>query len=104
MDDEMGAHGGAASADVECVSGRMMDEVDKHRLVACTSPDLSIDESEATRHADMMTAYSGRMHARAGQMMNGLDGGHWTWDSMMEGCQGSHEGGMMGEGGMMERH
>lgn len=100
MDDVMGAHGGAMTADMGCVSGGMMDELDHHRQVACAAPDLSIDRSEATRHSDMMTAYSSHMHDRAGQMMNGLDGGAWTWGPMMDGCQGGHDGGMMHDGGM----
>ncbi|HSO39595.1 MAG TPA: hypothetical protein VLT33_44015 [Labilithrix sp.] len=101
MDGEMGAHGGATSADMGCVSGRMMDELDHHRQVACTAPELPVDRSEATRHAGMMTSYGAHMRDRTGQMMNGLDGGTWSWGPMMDGCQGWHDGGTMRDGGMM---
>lgn len=113
MDGWMGNHGGGANADMRCAAATMMDDLDHHRSVACTLPDLAADQAEATRHVDAMNSYAGHLWHRCGEMLGGTNGGTCcNWEPMMNGC-GSWSatccsgmmrwgccGGMMG-GGMM---
>jgi hypothetical protein len=85
----------------------MMSELDRHRSVACASPDLAVDREEARRHVGLMSGYAGHLSDRCGEMSRVLDGTTSEWGTMMDGCQAEpdwmHGGGMMGEGGMMPR-
>lgn len=123
MDNAMGEHGGTSSADVACVAAAMMAELDHHRAVACTFSDVASDESEAERHVGAMLSFGGHMSDRCGEIERGMDGGVWSWGSMMGGCQDfdadggmphdwndgdmpyhGDDGGTMHEGGMMGGH
>jgi hypothetical protein len=88
MDAFMDAHGGYASADMACVANAMLQELDAHRLVACTFPTLSNDQTEASRHVAVMTSYTGHVYDRCGQMM----GGQHTWGPTAPVCGGTSGG------------
>ena len=86
MDDLMDAHGGMSSADMACVAAAMMAELDRHQMVACTFADVASDRSEAARHVGAMLSFGGHMSQRCGEMRRGMDGGSWSWGSMMGAC------------------
>jgi hypothetical protein len=88
MDAFMDAHGGTASADLSCVASEMMAELDAHRLVACTFPTLSGDQTEAARHVGAMTSLTGHVADRCGQMI----GGQYAWGPAATGCGGTSGG------------
>lgn len=84
MDAFMDAHGGSAYVDMTCVANAMLQELDAHRLVACTFPTLSGDQTEAARHVGVMTSYSGHVYDRCGQMT----GGQYMWGPPAPVCGG----------------
>ncbi len=88
MDAFRDAHGGQAYADMACVAGAMLQELDAHRVVACTFPTLSGDQTEAARHVGVMAAYADHVAARCGQMM----GGQYMWGPAAPACGGSSGG------------
>jgi hypothetical protein len=85
IDDDMDQHG--VIADGRCVSATMMDELDHHRSVACTSRDISEIRAEATRHVTAMRTYADHMWLRCNQLMGAADGGMMGFMSTMEGCE-----------------
>ncbi len=84
MDAFIDAHNGYGYADMACVANAMLQELDAHRLVACTYPTLSGDQTEAARHVGVMTSYAGHVYDRCGQMM----GGQYTWGPTAPVCGG----------------
>ncbi len=88
MDAFMDAHGGSAYADMACVATAMLQELDAHRLVACTFPSLSGDQAEASRHVGVMTSFTGHVYDRCGQMM----GGQHLWAPPAPVCSGATGG------------
>lgn len=84
MDAFIDAHNGYGYADMACVANAMLQELDAHRLVACTYPTLSGDQTEAARHVGVMTSYTGHVYDRCGQMM----GGQYTWGPTAPVCGG----------------
>ncbi len=88
MDAFMDAHDGSAYADMACVANAMLQELDAHRLVACTFSTLGGDQTEATRHVGVMTSYAGHAYDRCGQMM----GGQYTWAPPAPVCGGTPGG------------
>lgn len=88
MDAFMDAHGGYGYADMACVANAMLQELDAHRLVACTYPTLNDDLTEASRHVGVMTSYAGHVYDRCGQMM----GGQYTWGPAAPACGGTSGG------------
>jgi hypothetical protein len=105
MDTFIGNHGGARAADMGCVSGAMMNELDHHHSVACTFANLSANQAEAVRHVQTMLSSAGHISDRCAEMMRGTAMGSLHWGPMMDGCQdwNGHDccGGMMGGAGMM---
>lgn len=88
IDDDLGHHGGTAVADDRCVSTTMMDELDYHRSVACTSTDISEIRAEAARHIAAMRSYADHMWHRCNQLIGTSDGGGLSSSmSMMPGCE-----------------
>jgi len=85
IDDDMGHHGGIA--DGRCVAATMMDELDFHRSVACTSTDISEIRAEATRHATAMRTYADHVWQRCNQLIGASDGGTMGFMSMMSECE-----------------
>ncbi len=100
LDDVMVGHGGSGAADMGCLSSAMMQELNQHQQIACSSTDLSVDRAEAVRHANAMISYATHASDRSSEMMNGFNGGTWSWGPMMSGCA-SDQGGMGTGGGMM---
>lgn len=92
MDGFIGAHDGAAFADMSCVANAMLADLDAHRRVACTFARLSDDQAEAARHAGVMTSYSAHVYDRCGQMMGGIGGHGYMWGPNAAGCGGSSGG------------
>jgi hypothetical protein len=88
MDAYMNAHNGYAYADMMCVANAMLQELDAHRLVACTFPTLSGDQAEVSRHVGVMTSYTGHLYDRCGQMM----GGQYMWGPPAPVCGGPSGG------------
>lgn len=88
MDAYMDAHSGYAYADMVCVANAILQELDAHRLVACTFPTLSGDQTEVSRHVGVMTSYTGHLYDRCGQMM----GGQYAWAPPAPVCGGSSGG------------
>ncbi len=88
MDAFMDAHGGQGYADMACVANAMLQELDAHRLVACTLPTLGGDQTEAARHVGVMTSYAGHAYDRCGQMI----GGQGTWAPSAPVCGGTSGG------------
>lgn len=88
MDAYMDAHDGAAAADVACVASAMVQELDAHRLVACTFPTLAGDQTEAARDVAVMTSYASHLSDRCGQMASGQD----AWGPPAPVCGGTTGG------------
>ncbi len=88
MDAFMDAHGGNAYADMACVANAMLQELDAHRLVACTFPTLGGDQTETARHVGVMASYTGHVSDRCGQM----SGGQYMWDPSAPVCGGTPGG------------
>lgn len=88
MDAFMDAHNGYTYADMACVANAMLQELDAHRLVACTFSALSGDQTEAARHVGVMTSFAGHAYDRCGQMM----GGQYTWAPPAPVCGGTSGG------------
>lgn len=88
MDSFIDSHGGAMVADMQCVSGTMLDELDRHKSTACASPDLQMDRAEALRHADAMSSLTGHSSSRCDEARGALDGGTARWSPMLQGCEG----------------
>lgn len=88
MDAYMDAHNGYAYADMVCVANAMLQELDAHRLVACTFPTLSGDQTEVSRHVGVMTSYTGHLYDRCGQML----GGQYMWGPPAPACGGDSGG------------
>jgi hypothetical protein len=89
MDAFMDGHGGSAYADMACVANAMLQELDAHRLVACTFSSVSGDQAEAARHVGVMAAFAGHASERCGQMM----GGQYMWAPSAPVCGGTVGGG-----------
>jgi hypothetical protein len=101
IDDDLSHHGGTAVADDRCVSATMMDELDYHRSVACTTTDISEIRAEAARHITAMRIYADHMWQRCNQLRGTSDGGGLSgFMSMMQGCENwdGHCSTMMHEG------
>jgi hypothetical protein len=92
MDGFMDDHQGSGDADMACTSNAMMNELDAHRMAACTFATMSADQSEVMRHASAMASYVGHASVRCTEMMGGLDGSGFSWGPMMMGCTGSSSG------------
>lgn len=88
LDAFMGAHGGSAYEDTACVASAMLQELDAHRLVACTFSTLAGDQAEVARHVGVMTSYSGHVADRCAQMAGGQD----LWTPSAPACGGSAGG------------
>ena len=88
MDGVMADHQAAEAADVECVTGAMLDELDHHASVACSGADLASDRSEMLRYVDAMLTLTTHATKRCEEMQAGLDGQGWRWGDMMASCQG----------------
>ena len=88
MDRYMSDHGGTESLDYQCVSGAMMDELDHHHALACTSSDTDDNQAEVSRHVDAMTSYAEHLWDRCDEMMQGAETGTWNWGPMMSTCSG----------------
>ncbi len=84
MDAFMDAHNGYTYADMACVANAMLQELDAHRLAACTYSALGGDQTEAARHVSVMTSFAGHAYDRCGQMM----GGQYTWTAPAPVCGG----------------
>jgi hypothetical protein len=73
MDDRMRSMGQLSSADMACGSDAMLAELDLHQAIACASPtDMTPNESEAERHAQVMAAWAEHQRIRSvevGSMM-----------------------------------
>jgi hypothetical protein len=87
MDALMGSHDGSALADYGCVTATMLDELDLHRSVACSSLDPATNRLEADRHADAMARYTSHVQERCDQALGALDHGEASWGPRMQGCQ-----------------
>jgi hypothetical protein len=117
MDNAMKQLGHPEGADVTCGSGAMQAELDRHKPVACASPDMAVNKSEAASHADAMDELIDHQRARAAQAgsamgvsgmmdagsMSGAAGG-WTAPDggMMGACQLESDGGYTMDGGMTD--
>jgi hypothetical protein len=88
MDAFMDAHNGYSYADMACVANAMLQELDAHRLVACTFSTLGGDQTETARHVGVMTSFAGHAYDRCGQMM----GGQYTWAPPAPVCGGTSGG------------
>jgi hypothetical protein len=88
MDAFMDAHGGNGYADMACVANAMLQELDAHRLVACTFATLSGDQAEAARHVGAMASYTAHVSDRCGQMT----GGQYMWGPTAPVCGGTSGG------------
>jgi hypothetical protein len=88
LDAFMDAHGGYPYADMACVANALVQELDAHRLVACTFSALSGDQTEAARHVGVMTSFAGHAYDRCGQMT----GGQYTWAPPVPMCGGASGG------------
>ncbi len=61
------ARGPEDHADTECASSTMLDELDRHLGIACSSPELAANRAEAVRHLEVMDSMGGpRGRARDG--------------------------------------
>lgn len=87
MENYMGSRDAGTIADFSCVSATMMDELNYHRSVACSSPDLEADRIEARRHVEAMQSYAVHMSTRCAEIIGLLDGGSGSFGPMMQGCQ-----------------
>jgi hypothetical protein len=68
MDQYMAGEMGPAAADMACVAAAMAAELDRHRAVACAAPDVTVDRTEATRHAQTMAGWIDHQRVRYEQM------------------------------------
>lgn len=87
MDELMGEYEDNGLADYACVAASMVDELDYHDSVACTSGDLSLDQEEANRHASAMTEYSVHTWDRCEGMLSAIEGDAVSWDPVIQFCE-----------------
>ena len=100
MDAFMGMHHGDGHEDMGCVAMALLDELDRHQRVACTSAGMDDDRSEAIHHVAAMTGYDDHAGLRCDEMLAGMNGHGWSWADMMGGCgmPSGSDCGMMGCG------
>jgi hypothetical protein len=86
MDAFMETHAGDMLTDMSCVTSAMMDELDQHRSVACSSDDAATNRTEVDRHVGAMAAYDAHAQDRCQTMMQ-AGTTSMKWSPMMQGCQ-----------------
>lgn len=91
LDDMVKEYGGGASADYSCVSSSMLDELDYHRSIACSSANLGTIQTEVDRHVNAMLRYASHTWDRCEQVMNAVNGTPTGFGPMMAAC-GSWDG------------
>lgn len=86
LDDSAAVQGLGGDGDFACVAASMLDELDYHRSLACSSSDLATNQAEAARHADAMKAFARHVWDRCKQMTS-TDGSVPASSGMMNACQ-----------------
>ena len=61
------ARGPDDHADTECSTSTLLDELDRHLAIACSSPDLAANRAEAVRHLEAMDRWADLAVARAAE-------------------------------------
>ena len=61
------ARGPVDHADTECSSSTLLDELDRHLAIACSSPDLAANRTEAVRHLEAVDRWADLAVARAAE-------------------------------------
>lgn len=68
MDRHMAGEMGPGAADTACVAAAMEREFERHRAVACASPDMALHHEEARQHATTMAGWINHQRVRYEQM------------------------------------
>jgi hypothetical protein len=61
------ARGPDDHADTECSTSTLLDELDRHLAIACSSPDLAANRAEAARHLEAVDRWADLSVARAAE-------------------------------------
>ena len=81
LDDKITARGGAAFADLDCVTQAIVKELDYHGAVACQELTIEDNRAEAARHLLALDALVEHALARVNEIETGLatKAETWTW-------------------------
>lgn len=86
MDGHMMTHGGHGSADIGCVTGSMLHELNQHNESACRSPDAATNLAEVERHVNLVIEGCTHIWGRCNELRKGFDDGVWGFGPMVQSC------------------